>query len=98
MELIGIALFCALISLLSAAVTISIIRLNRGAKVNGSWLLMAIGFLLVGLGITASALLTIFNLLPPGLGNVPYVAPVAGVLLVFLGLLGWRRALKRMLK
>jgi hypothetical protein len=96
MELLILPLAGAFISLLCSLTTVSIIRVNRGAKANPAWILIASGFLLLGIdfAIIFLGMLTII----PYLGVIFSVVPLVGLLLVLSGLLYWRSLLKKLVK
>lgn len=85
----------ALLALAATLLISSAMRLNKGAKANRAWLLVAIGLILVFLA-EGNKFLGVMNL--PSFDKYDEVKMFFGMLFMLLGILHWRGLLKGMLK
>ena len=93
--LVAVPIATALLCLASALGIASAVLLNRGAKVNVAWSLVAVG--LAAIGITeGDRVLAVLGL--PNLTELRDVIRLCGALLVFSGVLYGRDLLKRLAK
>lgn len=80
----------------AAALAISsAVLLNKGAKSNLSWLLIAVGLVLIGLA-QGNEFLALMDL--PNLGKWEDLKTFAGLLLILAGAWYWRHLLKKLVK
>jgi hypothetical protein len=84
----------ALTALITCSVILSGVRLNKGAKVNRAMLIAATGLFVIGAGM-ANLALSEFGL--PNIGWTDTTI-LAGLVLVLLGAIDWRRLIKQLTK
>lgn len=93
--LVVVPVATSLLCLVSAIGIASIVALNRGAKANLAWSLIATG--LVAFGITeGDRVLAVLGL--SNLTDLRDVIRLCGALLIFCGIVYWRDILRRLVK
>ena len=85
----------AVLALATALLISSAMRMNKGAKINRSWLLIAIGLILIFLA-EGNKFLGVMKY--PSFDRWDEVKMFAGMLFMLLGILHWRGLLKGMLR
>lgn len=85
----------ALLAFGAALVITSGIRVNRGAKVNRAWLLIAAGVFVIGVAM-ANRAVSMLDL--PNIAAWGDAMTVVGLALVVVGLVEWRRLLSELTK
>ena len=85
----------ALICLASALVISSLVFLNKGAKMNAAWSLIAVGLLCIGVS-EGDAAMTVLGL--PNLSSARDLIRLGGASLVLFGVAYGRSLIKRLLK
>jgi len=82
----------AVLALISAILILSLVRLNKGATANRSWLLIGAGLVLAAAGCLGETFVDagIFRSLPFG--------EIAGYTLILIGIIDYRRLIKRLSK
>lgn len=85
----------ALLALATTLLISSAMRMNKGAKINRSWLLVALGLILIFLA-EGNKFLGVMGF--PSFDTYDEIKMTVGMLFMLLGILHWRGLLKGMLK